>query len=103
MNYPQKPVLPTAAQTSVHSQEVKAGSEHIIRMGKPEGIVVFHDTKYSSESELMIYKPMLSIQFLLALPSSGAYQIISIKIQVQFLGLILWLKKLENLGMNYKP
>ncbi|KAA6354211.1 MAG: hypothetical protein EZS28_050262, partial [Streblomastix strix] len=33
MNQPQKPALPTAAQISVHSEVVSAGSEHIILMG----------------------------------------------------------------------
>ncbi|KAA6393937.1 MAG: hypothetical protein EZS28_010536 [Streblomastix strix] len=47
MNQPQKPVLPTAAQISVHSQELQ-----------PEGMVVFHDMKSSSDSELLIYKPI---------------------------------------------
>ncbi|KAA6392253.1 MAG: hypothetical protein EZS28_012218 [Streblomastix strix] len=92
MNYPQKPVLSIAAQISVYSQEERAGRQHIILMGKPLGVVVFHVTKSSSESKLIIY-----------LPFSGAYYIISVRIQAQFLGLISWPKKPENLRMNYRP
>ncbi|KAA6403539.1 MAG: hypothetical protein EZS28_000929 [Streblomastix strix] len=58
MNQRQMPVLPTAAQISVHSWVVNAGSKPIVRTGKPEGMVVSNDTQSSSESKLVIYKPI---------------------------------------------
>ncbi|KAA6390589.1 MAG: hypothetical protein EZS28_013886 [Streblomastix strix] len=40
---------------------VSAGREHIIHKGNPDGMVVFHNTKSSSESELIIYMPIANI------------------------------------------
>ncbi|KAA6399285.1 MAG: hypothetical protein EZS28_005193 [Streblomastix strix] len=50
INQPQKPVLPTAAQISVHSLVVKAGSEHIIRTGKVFMLLIIYCMVYYQTS-----------------------------------------------------
>ncbi|KAA6394590.1 MAG: hypothetical protein EZS28_009881 [Streblomastix strix] len=59
MNQPQKPALPTAAQISVHSLVVKAGSEHIILMGNVLILLiiycmVYYQTQIGQSSNVVI-------------------------------------------------
>ncbi|KAA6353085.1 MAG: hypothetical protein EZS28_051388 [Streblomastix strix] len=59
MNQPQKPALPTAAQISVHSWVVSAGSEHIIRMGNVFILLitycmVYYQTSIDQSSNVVI-------------------------------------------------